>query len=206
MVIVRGQQAFTGQADGETVPIPTGGYILENMVIVLWFLVITEHMENGASIRGTVGADSDRNTAAGKTFSNNISLRGNLLLTVLLGCRCIQQNIHRQVSYGEWNIPEKDFFMMEFFGLPDTVRTEDPVFAFFFCAAGITLQHIADAVCKPGNAEHVAGQIYLVIVNIFLLLQKCGRAESACTAVGGGRMPEFSTGDMEMTVSVSAAA
>ena len=32
VVIVRGQQAFTGQADGETVPIPSGRYVLENML------------------------------------------------------------------------------------------------------------------------------------------------------------------------------
>ena len=55
-------------------------------------------MQDRTAVYSAVGADPHRKSAPAQAFGNDVALRGNPFLTVALGSRGIQQNIHRQIS------------------------------------------------------------------------------------------------------------
>ena len=104
---------------------------MKDPFVALCFLIIPEHMENGTSVYGTVGAYSYRNRAAGQAFCDDIALSSDLFLPVLLGSGSIEQDINGQITHGAGHILAEDFFVMKFFCLPDKIRTENTMPASF---------------------------------------------------------------------------
>ena len=155
---------------GQAVPVPAGGDIVEDGVVVPRLVVVPEDPQDGAAADGAEGGHPHRDLTAGEALGDEVGLGGQLLLLLVLGGGGVQQDVHGQLAQLALLPLEKDPLVPEGGGPPRQpgLETASPGAA----VGDVALEQ--DGVLQPlgqlGDDEPVPHQVFPEIGPVLLPL------------------------------------